>query len=305
MGIKKKTIKFLFCQFAVSLIGMLALAVIVPFVLEILAVNAGLATKANQSELKVKEIIPILMSAPDIETVVIPQDCDYLILDKNFNELSSNMSSEEKEAALLYAKGEYMEYGTDRKYELVVIDLLNLNFQICAYPARLNGVADLIFHKDKGLQVLETQVNEDGTCQNLVASIRIRNGACVSTPAFSWEGRHTGKYFDGRYVWENGYMIRDLDTGEYFSLLENSEIRVPEKHAPLAYTYYPEDKYLQIIDTQQNFFIDCKKRKIIARYFTDPKSGSYQGVLAEREFLIGYADGIYSMPFPTIEMQTV
>ena len=120
MGIKKKTIKFLFCQFAVSLIGMLALAVIVPFVLEILAVNAGLATKANQSELKVKEIIPILMSAPDIETVVIPQDCDYLILDKNFNELSSNMSSEEKEAALLYAKGEYMEYGTDRKYELVV-----------------------------------------------------------------------------------------------------------------------------------------------------------------------------------------
>lgn len=202
-------------------------------------------------------------------------------------------------------KTAYRIWLRGRKYELVVIDLLNLNFQICAYPARLNGVADLIFHKDKGLQVLETQVNEDGTCQNLVASIRIRNGACVSTPAFSWEGRHTGKYFDGRYVWENGYMIRDLDTGEYFSLLENSEIRVPEKHAPLAYTYYPEDKYLQIIDTQQNFFIDCKKRKIIARYFTDPKSGSYQGVLAEREFLIGYADGIYSMPFPTIEMQTV
>lgn len=121
MGVKKKpTLKTLFRQFAISLIVMLMVAIIVPFGLESLAVNAGLATRANQSELQVKEIIPTLTIAPDITKVVIPQGCGYLILDKNFNELYSNMDSEEKTAALMYAKGEYMEYATGRQFALVV-----------------------------------------------------------------------------------------------------------------------------------------------------------------------------------------
>ena len=47
------------------------------------------ATRANLSELQVKEIIPTLTIAPDITKVVIPQGSGYLILDKNFNELYS------------------------------------------------------------------------------------------------------------------------------------------------------------------------------------------------------------------------
>ena len=90
MGVKKKpTLKILFRQFAISLIVMLIAAIIVPSGLEGLAVNAGLATRANLSELQVKEIIPTLTIAPDITKVVIPQGCGYLILDKNFNELYS------------------------------------------------------------------------------------------------------------------------------------------------------------------------------------------------------------------------
>lgn len=59
MGVKKKpTLKILFRQFAISLIVMLVAAIIVPSGLEGLAVNAGLATRANLSELQVKEIIP-------------------------------------------------------------------------------------------------------------------------------------------------------------------------------------------------------------------------------------------------------
>lgn len=65
MGVKKKpTLKILFRQFAISLIVMLVAAIIVPFGLEGLAVNAGLATRANLSELQVKEIIPTLTIAP-------------------------------------------------------------------------------------------------------------------------------------------------------------------------------------------------------------------------------------------------
>ena len=85
MGVKKKpTLKILFRQFTISLIVMLIAAIIVLFVLESLAVNAGLATRANQSELQVKEIIPTLTIAPDITKVVVPQGYGCLILDKNF-----------------------------------------------------------------------------------------------------------------------------------------------------------------------------------------------------------------------------
>lgn len=112
--------KILFCQFAIALIVMLVFAVMIPLVLEMLAINMGLATKANQSELLVKEMISTLKSAPDITKVVIPRGCGYLFLDSDLNEISSNMSSAEKEDALLYVKGEYREYGTDRKFELVV-----------------------------------------------------------------------------------------------------------------------------------------------------------------------------------------
>ena len=109
MGVKKKpTLKILFRQFAISLIVMLVAAIIVPFGLEGLAINAGLATRANQSELQVKEIIPTLKIAPDITKVMFPQGCGYLILDKNFNELYSNMDDDEKEIALLYAKGDIL-----------------------------------------------------------------------------------------------------------------------------------------------------------------------------------------------------
>ena len=77
-------------------------------------------SKSKKSELPGKEIIPTLTIAPDITKVVIPQGCGYLILDKNFNELYSNMDDDEKEIALLYAKGEYIEYATGRQFALVV-----------------------------------------------------------------------------------------------------------------------------------------------------------------------------------------
>ncbi|MDO5410640.1 MAG: HAMP domain-containing sensor histidine kinase [Lachnospiraceae bacterium] len=121
MGIKKTTsLKILFRRFAISLIVLLIAALAVPFGLETLAVNVGLATRANYSELQAKEIIPTLAVAPDITKVVIPQRCDYLILDKDFNELFSNMNDRDKDAAVLYAKGEYIEHGTNRKFTLVV-----------------------------------------------------------------------------------------------------------------------------------------------------------------------------------------
>ena len=121
MGLKKRgTLRLLFCKFAVSLIVLLLAAIVIPFFMISFFIRMGWATSANQSELEVKALIPTLTVAPDITKVVMPQGCGYLFLDKDFQELFSNMNSEEKEDALQYAKGEYVEQGTKRQFVLVV-----------------------------------------------------------------------------------------------------------------------------------------------------------------------------------------
>lgn len=121
MGLKKRgTLRLLFCKFAVSLIVLLLAAIVIPFCMISFFINMGWATSANQSELEVKALIPTLTVAPDITKVVMPQGCEYLILDKDFQELFSNMDGREKEDALQYAKGEYVEQGTKRQFVLVV-----------------------------------------------------------------------------------------------------------------------------------------------------------------------------------------
>lgn len=123
MGMKRShTVKALFRRFALSLVVLLGVAILVPILLQTTAVNMGIATRANQSELQVREIVPTLTVAPDVTKVVLPQGCRYLILDKDFNELYSNMAADEKEDALSYAKGEYINQGSKRQYVLVVRD---------------------------------------------------------------------------------------------------------------------------------------------------------------------------------------
>lgn len=121
MGMKQShTIKALFRRFAISLIVLLAAAILTPILLQTAAVNMGFATRANQSEIQAKAIIPTLAVAPDITKVVMPQGGRYLILDKEFNELYSNMDTAAKEAAISYAKGEYINQGSKQQFLLVV-----------------------------------------------------------------------------------------------------------------------------------------------------------------------------------------
>lgn len=121
MGTKQShTIKALFRRFAISLIVLLAAAILTPILLQTAAVNMGFTTRANQSEIQAKAIIPTLEVAPDITKVVMPRGVRYLILDKEFNELYSNMDTTTKEAAISYAKGEYINQGSKQQFLLVV-----------------------------------------------------------------------------------------------------------------------------------------------------------------------------------------
>lgn len=99
---------------------LLAAAILVPILLQTAAINMGFATRANQSEIQTKAIASTLAIAPDLTKVVMPRGSRYLILDKEFNELYSNMDTETKEIAFSFAKGQYVNQGDKQQFLLVI-----------------------------------------------------------------------------------------------------------------------------------------------------------------------------------------
>lgn len=120
MGMDRTTtLKGLFRRFTVALAVLLAVSVAVPLLLLSTATNAGMVNRANYSELEVKEIVPSLTTAPDLTKIRFPPECAYLIMDREFQALYCNMDAEEKEMALLYAKGELARVGDKRQFIVV------------------------------------------------------------------------------------------------------------------------------------------------------------------------------------------
>lgn len=195
----------------------------------------------------------------------------------------------------------YCVWCWGKDWYLVKFDLSDLNYRIYKYPATLHFVGDIIEKSHDKLLVLESQVDDDGTCRNQVSSVSIRGEQCTATPVYKWHGDYRARCFDGRYVWESQYHIRDLETNRCFNLLENSDISLPQNHVALTHIYYPNENYLQLIDPQQTVFIDCEKRAIIARYRRDTREPSFIGQKVDNEFWYGTPNGIYASPFPMIE----
>ena len=117
---KTTSLKGLFRRFTAALGLCLAAAVAVPLLLMNLAVSAGVAVRADQSERQAKELVPILSAAPDLSQVSFPPGCSYLILDRAFQELSGNMSGADGQDAVRYARGELVQTGERRQFLLIV-----------------------------------------------------------------------------------------------------------------------------------------------------------------------------------------
>ena len=255
----------------------------------------------------VRNYLTAIAPFPNTKLLVEDGKCVYHVLDlEEGTVLASQKMRRDVSGSTRFAVSEdgktaYRIWLHGRKHELVVIDLPNLSYRIYPYHACLSCVADVLYTKERGLLVLECQVDEDRTCQNQVTSVQIEGEECKTLPLHTWSGEHTAKFFDGRYVWESGYQIHDLHTDYEYGLLDNSDILLPKNHVALTHTYYPDKNYLQIVDGNKNIFIDCTRRQIIASYSTNPQDGSYCGILVGDEFWIGKSDGIYALPFPLIE----
>lgn len=191
-------------------------------------------------------------------------------------------------------------------YYLAVIDLSDLSYCTYVYPASLHSTCDLVCTDDNKLLVLETQVTARGVCHSQITLVMLDGEKLSVKMIHQWESEHVAEFFDGRYILDSAYDILDIKTGESFNLLENSDIKLPEKYVAMTHVYYPEYNYLQLVDNKQNIFIDCGQRKIIAWYYRKIDEDKlcpvgYKGLCVGDGFWIGRRDGIYAMPFPVIE----
>lgn len=121
MGKTKLTsLQIIFWKFLIILILGLFLSAAVPFLLLAVASSSGYVTYANNAEHSVQEISPIIAAAPDITKVAIPSNCEYLILDTDYNVLYTNMNTTEQEKALKFAKtGENNDFTSRTQYQFI------------------------------------------------------------------------------------------------------------------------------------------------------------------------------------------
>ena len=69
-------------------------SVVVPFAILYLAVNSGIATYADFSEIRAKELAPVMAVIPDLSTVDLPMGIEYALLDKNYQLLDTTLEDD-------------------------------------------------------------------------------------------------------------------------------------------------------------------------------------------------------------------
>lgn len=120
MGMKKPaTLKTAFWRFLFLLLVGLFGAVAVPFVLMTASTTLGLTTYGDYSEIRAKELAPILAATPDLSEVQIPMGIEYALLDKNYQLLETTLNENGLEQAMQYAATGENSQNLQKRYLLV------------------------------------------------------------------------------------------------------------------------------------------------------------------------------------------
>lgn len=123
MAVRKTvSLRTTFLQFALVLVLCITAAVAIPYLLLSISVNLGWATYANNSEIMAQEAVPQLIIAPAFSEELVPQGSRYLLLDKTFNKLQTNMSEGDLETALAYVRGKAINPGSNHRFLLITRD---------------------------------------------------------------------------------------------------------------------------------------------------------------------------------------
>lgn len=120
MGMKKTaSLKTAFWRFLFMLLGGLLGAVAIPFLLMTVSTSLGLTTYGDYSEIRAKELVPILAATPDLSDVQIPMGIEYALLDKNYQLIETILDKHELEQAMRYATTGVSDQNLQKRYLFV------------------------------------------------------------------------------------------------------------------------------------------------------------------------------------------
>ena len=120
MGMKKTaSLKTAFWRFLFMLLGGLLGAVAIPFLLMTVSTSLGLTTYGDYSEIRAKELVPILAATPDLSDVQIPIGIEYALLDKNYQLIETTLDKHELEQAMRYTTTGVSDQNLQKRYLFV------------------------------------------------------------------------------------------------------------------------------------------------------------------------------------------
>ena len=94
-------------------------SVAIPFSLIFVGTTSGFITYADYSERSVKNLIPIIAATPDLTDLQLPMGCKYLILDKNYQVIGTNLEGEDFDNAMEYSVSGTLNPNLNKQYSLV------------------------------------------------------------------------------------------------------------------------------------------------------------------------------------------
>lgn len=121
MGINKKaaTLKAVFLKYLLVLGVILSFIVVIEMFIGNAGIDIGFFYSANYSEDLARQAKPLLASAPEITENMIPKGCKFVVFDKAFNVVKTDLQGQDLEEALDYAKGIINRNGGKKNYYFV------------------------------------------------------------------------------------------------------------------------------------------------------------------------------------------
>ena len=115
MAVKRHehSLELVFLQYLLATALALALAVVIPFALFSLGMQAGLYNYANANEIQAKNAQPEIAAAIPFDSKLVPSSCTYVLLSQNRTVLQSNMKEDEIQNAVGYLEGTYTPVTPD------------------------------------------------------------------------------------------------------------------------------------------------------------------------------------------------
>lgn len=121
MEMKKKavTLKIIFFKYLLALgITFLLVAGIITYIAN-MGVKTGLFTAANYSEDLARQAKPFLASQSEIREDMIPEGCKFVVFDKNFKVIKTDLEEQDIEESTAYAKGLINKNGSKKNYYFI------------------------------------------------------------------------------------------------------------------------------------------------------------------------------------------